>query len=125
MEKILIFDTHRAYARLFKQEFSPYYEVNCYSSNEPFSTKNLKEHKFAITIIHEYEELVHVIPLIQNIPNIVMGSKLDNMEVISRFSENIMFLDLNVTKQHLISELENTLSLFSDNPPNFHRKYKR
>uniref|UniRef100_UPI0040491B33 hypothetical protein n=1 Tax=Flavobacterium sp. TaxID=239 RepID=UPI0040491B33 len=125
MEKILVFDTHRAYARLFKQEFSPYYEVNCCTNNESFNVIKLKEHSFAITIIHEYEELVHVIPFIQNIPNIVLGSKLDNIEVISKFSENIMFMDLNVTKQSLISELENTLSLFSENPPDFHQKYKR
>lgn len=124
MEKIIIFDTHKAYARLFRQEFGAYYEINSNLVSDQLKPEKLKEYSFAFIIIHEYEELVHIIPLIQTIPNLIIGSKLNNIEDIARFSENIMFVGLNETKYELLAELTEILELFSKNPPHFESKFR-
>jgi len=113
MEKIFILDSHRAYGRLIKLEFGKAFEIHCPHDYNSFKEIDFTIFNFAFIIIHNYEELVHAIPIIQTVPNIILGSKLENIEEVSIHSDNIMFIDVNQPKSELIGELKSLFSLFS------------
>ena len=112
LEKILIFDKHRAYARLLKLEFGNSYEIHC-PQNSELNDMNYAQFSFAIVIVQDYEELVNIFPIMHIIPNIILGSKLKDIENLSRYSDHVMLIDLNLTKNELLSEIRNIFELFS------------
>lgn len=114
MEKIFVFDTHRAYARLIKMEFGKTFEIHCPQHYENQNVIDFKQYSFAFIVIHDYEELVNIIPIMQAVPNIILGSKLKNVEEVSKFSDNMMFIDITMPKHELLDELKSLFNLFSN-----------
>ncbi|MFY8187495.1 MAG: hypothetical protein ACOVLC_05990 [Flavobacterium sp.] len=118
MEKIFVYDTHRAYARLIKLEFGKTHDIHCPQNYDSYSAIDFKQFSFAFVIIHDYEELISIIPIMQTVPNIIVGSKLKNIEEVSKFSYNMMYIDISLPKHELLSELNNLFKLFANESNN-------
>lgn len=117
-KKLFIYDTSKGYIIFLKNSLSKFYNIEFCKKESNLKNFDFEDYFAAILIINDYDNFKKIAEINSKIKFILVGSGLKKIHFRYPYIENVVYFDLNLKKEALITLFKEELDSFEMNKTN-------